>query len=217
MEVSSQLHASAAFPPPNEISPSTHWIGGWMGLTASVDAMEKRKILTMPGIESWPSSLSLYQMRYPSYSEQTQNSSFHMPAQTPISCLLVARPCYHPKCSRMPVLWPGIGHATRYSRLGTMTSKYPRSIKFWDFPITDCSDFGLLCCSSSLAPPLGLSDHDPCKMPAYINWSMRACTHAHTPNLTMKFPDPLKHQYPPTEPQSITIQWLFLSHFWPTT
>jgi hypothetical protein len=38
MEVSGQLHALAALPP------GTHWIGGWVGRTAGVETVEKRKI-----------------------------------------------------------------------------------------------------------------------------------------------------------------------------
>jgi hypothetical protein len=43
MEVSGQLHASAALPPWKE-PPGTHWIGGWVGPRAVLDAMVKRKI-----------------------------------------------------------------------------------------------------------------------------------------------------------------------------
>jgi hypothetical protein len=42
--VSGQLHARAALTP-KERGPSTHWIGGWVGLGFSLDAVEKRKIL----------------------------------------------------------------------------------------------------------------------------------------------------------------------------
>jgi hypothetical protein len=31
--------------------PGTHWIGGWVGPRASLDDMEKRKFLTLPGLE----------------------------------------------------------------------------------------------------------------------------------------------------------------------
>jgi hypothetical protein len=31
--------------------PGTHWIRGWEGLTASLDDMEKRKFLTLPGLK----------------------------------------------------------------------------------------------------------------------------------------------------------------------
>jgi hypothetical protein len=30
---------------PGEIAPSSHWIGGWVGLRASLDDVEKRKVL----------------------------------------------------------------------------------------------------------------------------------------------------------------------------
>jgi hypothetical protein len=64
--VSGQLHASAALPPGKQ-PPGTHWIGGWVGPRAGVDDMEKRKFLTLPGLELWPlgrpaRSQSLYQL-----------------------------------------------------------------------------------------------------------------------------------------------------------
>jgi hypothetical protein len=36
-----------------EIAPSTHWIGGWVGPRASLDAVVKRKnpFITLPGIK----------------------------------------------------------------------------------------------------------------------------------------------------------------------
>jgi hypothetical protein len=40
-----------------ERDPGTHWIGGWEGLRAGLDAVKKRKILPLPGIEQGPSSL----------------------------------------------------------------------------------------------------------------------------------------------------------------
>jgi len=40
MEVSGQLHAPAALPPGKE--PVTHWIGGWVGPRAVLDAVVKR-------------------------------------------------------------------------------------------------------------------------------------------------------------------------------
>jgi hypothetical protein len=33
-----------------ERDPGTHWIGGWVGPRAGLDAMEKRNILHLPGI-----------------------------------------------------------------------------------------------------------------------------------------------------------------------
>jgi hypothetical protein len=50
MEVSGQLHAMAALPP-GERAPGTHWIGGWVDSSAGLDDMEKRKFLTLPGLE----------------------------------------------------------------------------------------------------------------------------------------------------------------------
>jgi hypothetical protein len=38
---------------PGEIA-GTHWIGGWVGLRAGLDDVEKRKLLTLPGFELRP-------------------------------------------------------------------------------------------------------------------------------------------------------------------
>jgi hypothetical protein len=43
MQVSGQLHAPAALPP-RERAPGTHWIGGWVGPRAILDAVVKRRI-----------------------------------------------------------------------------------------------------------------------------------------------------------------------------
>jgi hypothetical protein len=43
MKVSDQLLAPGGFTP-EEKSPDTHWMGGWVGPRAGVDAVEKRKI-----------------------------------------------------------------------------------------------------------------------------------------------------------------------------
>jgi hypothetical protein len=40
MEVSIQLHVPAALPP-KERSAGTHWIGGWVGARADLDAVMK--------------------------------------------------------------------------------------------------------------------------------------------------------------------------------
>jgi hypothetical protein len=34
---------------PGEEAPGTHWIGGWVGPRAGLDALDKRKILPLPG------------------------------------------------------------------------------------------------------------------------------------------------------------------------
>jgi hypothetical protein len=41
MEVSDQVHALAALPP-REICPGTHWIGGWVCLRDSLDAVVRQ-------------------------------------------------------------------------------------------------------------------------------------------------------------------------------
>jgi hypothetical protein len=41
---------------PGEIVPGAHWIGGWVGLRAGLEAVGKRKILPLQGIEPRPSN-----------------------------------------------------------------------------------------------------------------------------------------------------------------
>jgi hypothetical protein len=56
--------------PQGERAPGTHWIGGWVDPSAGLDDVEKRKFLTLPGLEprflGRPSrSQQLYRLRYP--------------------------------------------------------------------------------------------------------------------------------------------------------
>jgi hypothetical protein len=39
---------------PGESAPGTHWIGGRVGRRAGMDDVEKRKLLTLPGLELRP-------------------------------------------------------------------------------------------------------------------------------------------------------------------
>jgi hypothetical protein len=39
---------------PGEITFGTYWIGGWVDSKAGLDDMEKRKFLTLPGLELRP-------------------------------------------------------------------------------------------------------------------------------------------------------------------
>jgi hypothetical protein len=39
---------------PRERAPGTHWIGGWVDSRAGLDDVEKRKFLTLPGLELRP-------------------------------------------------------------------------------------------------------------------------------------------------------------------
>jgi hypothetical protein len=55
---------------PRGKSPDTHWIGGWVDPRASLDDVEKRKFLTLPGLKLRPLSCparsqSLYRLHYP--------------------------------------------------------------------------------------------------------------------------------------------------------
>jgi hypothetical protein len=60
---------------PGERTPGTHWIGGWVDITASLDEL-KRKLLTLPGLELKPlgrpaRSQPLYRLRHPGSSTNT--------------------------------------------------------------------------------------------------------------------------------------------------
>jgi len=48
--VSGQLHALAALPPAKR-APGTHWTGGWVGPTDSLDAVVKRNSQPLPALE----------------------------------------------------------------------------------------------------------------------------------------------------------------------
>jgi hypothetical protein len=55
---------------PREWAPGTHWVGDLVGPRAGLDDVEKRKFLTLPGLELRPLSLpassqSLYRLGYP--------------------------------------------------------------------------------------------------------------------------------------------------------
>jgi hypothetical protein len=55
---------------PGRFTPGTHWIGGWVDPRTGLDEMEKRKFLTISGLELRPlgrtaRSQSLYRLRYP--------------------------------------------------------------------------------------------------------------------------------------------------------
>jgi hypothetical protein len=57
---------------PGETAPGTHWLGGWMDPRKGLDDMEKRKFLTLTGLElrllGRPTcSQSLYRLLYPGY------------------------------------------------------------------------------------------------------------------------------------------------------
>jgi hypothetical protein len=67
MEVSGQLHTTAALPP-RERAPGTHWIGGWVVPRAVLDAVVNRKI---------PSSRRESNPRTQRYSVKDFNVSFN--------------------------------------------------------------------------------------------------------------------------------------------
>jgi hypothetical protein len=49
---------------PAEIAPGSHWIGGWVGPRSNLDDVVKRKFLTLPGLELYPSVVQPVASRY---------------------------------------------------------------------------------------------------------------------------------------------------------
>jgi hypothetical protein len=80
MEVSGQLDAPARFTL-REGVPLTHWIGGWVGLSAGLDVVLKRKIRS-PRRESNPNHpivqplATLYRLSYPSSSHTKRGTLY---------------------------------------------------------------------------------------------------------------------------------------------
>jgi hypothetical protein len=95
LEVSGQLHAPAALPTGERVC-GIRWRGGWVGPRAGLDDMEKRKFLTLPGLELWPlshpaRSQLLYQLRYPGLGggRFIHNCKFH---KLFVTCLINTSP-----------------------------------------------------------------------------------------------------------------------------
>jgi hypothetical protein len=67
---------------PGECAPGTHWIGGWVDLRAGLHDVEKKKLLTLPGLKlrllGHPvRSQSLYRLSYPGSSLQYRTVKKH--------------------------------------------------------------------------------------------------------------------------------------------
>jgi hypothetical protein len=77
LEGSGQFHAPAALPP-GKRAPGTHWIGGWVDLRAGVDDVEKRKFLTLPGLELRHSVLQPVASRYTDWAIINKNNKWNM-------------------------------------------------------------------------------------------------------------------------------------------
>jgi hypothetical protein len=54
-------------------APGTHWIGGWVDLRAALDDLEKRKFLTLPGLELRPLGRPAVASRYTDYAIPAHN------------------------------------------------------------------------------------------------------------------------------------------------
>jgi hypothetical protein len=57
-----------------ETAPGVHCIGGWVGPRAGLEDVEKRKLLTLPGLELRPArSRSVYRLSYPGFAASEYN------------------------------------------------------------------------------------------------------------------------------------------------
>jgi hypothetical protein len=68
---------------PRGKGPGTHLIGGWMDPRAGLDDVEKRKFLTLPGLELRPlgrpaRSRSLYRLRFPGSSFEGEREKLYL-------------------------------------------------------------------------------------------------------------------------------------------
>jgi hypothetical protein len=59
---------------PGETAPGTHWIGGWVGPRAGLDYVEKRKFLTLLGLELRPSVVQPVASRYTDWAIPTHDA-----------------------------------------------------------------------------------------------------------------------------------------------
>jgi hypothetical protein len=99
LEVSGQLHSSAALPPWGK-SPCTHWIGGWVDSRASLDDTVKWKFLALPGLEIWPLGHPVIKPTMPlklisSMLRNRNISMFHKNLLPPLKSLWTWRRKYH--------------------------------------------------------------------------------------------------------------------------
>jgi hypothetical protein len=106
--VSGQLHVPAALPP-GDRAHGTHWIGGLVGPRAGLDDVQKRKFLTLPGLEfrllCRPArSQSLYQLRYSCSIRFAVTEEFIFSAIS--SLLLVAGPLFPEGKTARVQNWP---------------------------------------------------------------------------------------------------------------
>jgi hypothetical protein len=69
-EVNGQPHAPAALPP-GKVPLGRHWIGGWVGLRAGLDTLEKRKTPLNSDLQAC--SQSLYQTKWWEYMERMED------------------------------------------------------------------------------------------------------------------------------------------------
>jgi hypothetical protein len=68
---------------PSERDPGTRWIGGWVGPSAGLDDVEKRKFLTLPELEPRPLVVQPEGSRYTDYAIPAPTPQ-GLPAKIPI-------------------------------------------------------------------------------------------------------------------------------------
>jgi hypothetical protein len=84
---------------PRESAPGTHLIEGWVDPRAGLDDVQKRKFLTLPGLELRPlrrpaSSQSLYRLRYTGgFSPGVKRPGLEEDRSVPFSAQVTPHPC----------------------------------------------------------------------------------------------------------------------------
>jgi hypothetical protein len=58
---------------PGEKAHGTHWTGDGLGPTAGLDDVEKRKYLTLPGLELLPGNCRIYLLDYSGFQQSCHN------------------------------------------------------------------------------------------------------------------------------------------------
>jgi hypothetical protein len=90
LEVSGQLHVPAALLP-GERAPGTHSIGDWVGSRAGLDDVEKRRFLTLPGLELRPLGRPASRDFFNWYSGGVESNWVHSALRPPIGLLCQPR------------------------------------------------------------------------------------------------------------------------------
>jgi hypothetical protein len=90
---------------PGERTLSTHWIGGWVDPRTGLDDVEKRKFVTLPGLELRPlgrptRSQPLYRIRYSGSSTKKSSDLIGNRTRDLPACSIVPQATMRPRAPR---------------------------------------------------------------------------------------------------------------------